>query len=151
MKFKKTIFKKFKELDSIAFDVVNNKKSISYHFSLPDDQTEKTLRRLRSLTLRTGAMKSQLDNCLNYNDKGVILTAEHKEHGIIGWALIFEDTFQKIPIYFYVHSAFRRKGIGTNLLTLGKKIIRKKLKGKEEIYPHDTRSTRFFDKAYYKK
>jgi GNAT superfamily N-acetyltransferase len=151
MKFKKEAFKKFKKSKSISFNEINSKKSISYHYILPKDLSESSLRRLRSLTLANGAMKGQLGRCVSGADAGVVLTAEHKKHGIIGWALLFEDYFNKIPIYFYVHATFRRKGIGTNLLTLGTKIIRNKLKSKEDVFPHDTRSTRFFDKVYFKK
>lgn len=164
MSFHKKGFKEFKKKRKISFELTNDKKIISYHFSLPKKLSQESIDNLKKLTLPQGSMKGQLHECLHYDSSeavdGIVLTAEHKRFGIIGWALIFQSYYSGIyrynrntttPIYLFVHSNYRRKSIGTNLLSLGTKIIKKYLKSKSDVYPHDTRSTKFFDKVHFKK
>lgn len=78
-------------------------------------------------------------------DGRVIYAIFNKE--IIGWGLLLDDRRKRwsedgTSIMLYVKAVFRRKGVGSAILEKAKKISKSKFK----IFPHDTKSNKFFSK-----
>lgn len=74
-------------------------------------------------------------------DSKVCYCLDKKE--FVGWGLLWKDYNKSYSLMLFVRKQYRRLGIGTKII----KILSKKIKKKIDVYPHNKTSKKFFRKA----
>jgi GNAT superfamily N-acetyltransferase len=100
--------------------------------------TEQEVKQCKSLSMRSyGMMSTSLTS--RAHSATVVLVRDGER--LIGWCLGWPaDPMNPPRAYFYVRKTHRRRGIGTILMNE----ITKHYGRRPYVYPHDTRSARFF-------
>lgn len=115
--------------------------------------TPSEIKTCKSLTLKKGGyMRSILTEMIDgYEDNVCFLARLNNRSGkIVGWALML-DEFKyntKAQFYYYINTKYRRQGIGKKLLKRSQEFIGFLYSQRYvEVFPHDDRSTAFFNKT----
>lgn len=113
-------------------------KVVIYQKTL-DQITAAERKRLNYLTLKGGSMMREEVLQRKYRLKAIQLFIAVVDETIVGWSAVVKE-----KVYTYVMKAFRRQGIGSELLTRASNWMVNNKKKKAVVLAWDDNSTEFF-------